>query len=953
MNNKKLVILLLFIIPGVSFLANAQNYQITGKIFDKQNNTPLVGVSVILTGTKDSTIRSYDISDDGGNFTLNAAHKQAYKVSATYLGYQKIEKIIVVQKNIENLGQLFMSPKSQEIKEVIITGQAPAAVQKGDTTEMDANAYKTTKDATAEDLVQKMPTVSIDNSGNVKAQGENVQKVLVDGKPFFGDDPTIALRNLPAEVIDKVQIYNELSDQAKLTGFDDGNTTKTMNIVTKKNNRNGVFGKLYAGYGTDEDYQAGENLNFFDGDRRISVISMSNNINQQNFSAQDLLGLSGGSSGRGNFGGGPSGGGSGGGNQNFLIGQQSGISKTNSIGLNYSDNWGSKIIVTSSYFFNNSNNNLKQDIYQKDFTNKLEFNNANDTSTTMNYNNRFNIRFEYDIDSMNTLILVPKLSFQRNISTDTTNTTNKNDQNESKMNNLNNTNAFGYNLSSNLTFRHKFIKKGRTISLSLTTSENYKYPKVQTETDSVDRKTDSLKMYTNQNQNNLTKGYSVSSNIMYTEPIGKISLLQINYNNSVTHTEAELLTKNLLISGNPIDTSLSNTYNSNYITNSAGLGYRLRTTGFNGSFTINYQVAQLDGSTEFPAKSSINRSFKNWMPMAFIRFRFSDKDNISVIYRATTTPPSISQLQSVVNNTNQPNLSIGNPNLNQQYSHNLISRISFANPEKSTNFFAFINASYTLDPIGTSQSNHDTIINGIFGKTLSKPINFDHSWQFNTFLNYGFPLHFMKSNLNFNAGVSYSQTPGKINNEMNYSNNLGISPGAVLSSNVSENLDFTVLYFGGYNFVKTTINPTNNNNYYSHSAGLKFSWIFWKGIVWTNNVTNQYYKGLSSNSYNQDYILWNMGLGKKLFANQRGEIKLNVYDLLNQNTVISQSVNGNYIQDTRTNALKRYFMLTFTYNLRQFQGNANDHRKSDNPQFDRPQHDHPPFGGPPPGGDSF
>jgi len=956
MNSIRFLFLLIYSILGFSSITTAQNYQVTGKIIDKQNNTPLVGVTIILTNLKDSSIRYFARSDNNGKFTINRVYKQTYKFGISYLGYQKIERIITVGNNVENLGQIFMSPKSEQIKEVIVTGQIPASIQKGDTTEMNANAYKTTKDASAEDLVQKMPTVSVDNSGNVKAQGETVQKVLVDGKPFFGDDPIIALRNLPAEVIDKIQIYNDLSDQAKLTGFDDGNTTKTMNIVTKKNNRNGIFGKFYAGYGTNAKYQAGENVNFFNWDRRMSIISMSNNINQQNFSSQDLLGISGGSGGRGNFGGGPGGGGNGSGSANFMIGQQTGVSKTNSIGLNYSDNWGPKIKVTSSYFFNNSNNSLKQDIYQNYFTKEREFINTNDTSTTRNYNHRFNIRFEYDIDSMNTLILVPKLSFQINNSSDTTN---KNDLRAGKTNNLNNTNALGYNISNNLTFRHKFIKKGRTISVSLTTSDNFKYPKILTETDSLDLKTGKDSLFTFQNQDNLTKGYSLSSNLMYTEPIGKISLLQINYNYSVTHSEDSLLTYNKL-NNNKIDNSLSNTYNSDYLANSVGLGYRLQTSGFNGSFTMNYQFAQLNGSTNRPTKSDTTRFFKNLMPMAFIRFKLSDKNNISVIYRASTTPPSISQLQSVVNNTNLPDLSIGNPNLNQQYSHYFISRISFANPEKSTNFFAFVNASYTVDPIGISQYSaiKDTVIaNGIMlkkGARLNMPVNFDHSWQFNTFMNYGFPLHFMKSNLNFNSGISYSNLPGQYNNKINYTNTLVFTPGIVLSSNVSENLDFTVLYYGGYNFVKNTLNPTNNSNYYSHSAGLKFTWIFWKGIVWTNDVTNQYYKGFSSNSYNQDYILWNMGLGKKLFANQRGEIKLNVYDLLNQNSVISRTVSGNYIQDTRTNALQRYFMLTFTFNLRQFNTQVNsDNRKSDHPQFDRPKYDRSPFGDTPSGGDKF
>ncbi len=668
-------------------LVNAQSYSITGNIIDAQNNTPLIGATVAVSNITDSIVRQVTFSEDKGVFVLNDLRKQSYKLKVLFVGYKRIEKIVVIKNALENIGRIEMQPETERIKDVVVIGQAPAAVQKGDTTEMAANAYKTTKDASAEDLVQKMPTVSIDNTGTVKAQGETVQKVLVDGKPFFGDDPTVALRNLPAEIIDKVQIYNELSDQAKLTGFDDGNTTKTMNIVTKKNNRNGIFGKFYAGYGTDEKYSAGENLNFFNGDRRISIISISNNINQQNFSSQDLLGLSGGSGGRGNFGGGiGGGGGSGGSNTNFMIGQQSGVSRTNSVGLNYSDNWGEKIKVSSSYFFNNSNNSLQQNIYQDYFSKEREFINTNDTSATRNYNHRFNMRLEYDIDSMNTLILVPKMSFQTNISTDTTN---KDDFRAGKTNNLNNTNAFGYNLSNNLTFRHKFLTKGRTISLSLTTTDNYKYPKVQTETDSVNRKTDNLTRYTNQNQDNLTKGYSVSSNVMYTEPLGKISLLQINYNNSITHSEAELLTYNLLKLNNPIDTSLSNTYNSNYTTNSAGLGYRMQAKGFNGSFTMNYQLAQLNGTTVFPDSLKIDRYFKNRMPMALIRFKFSDKNNISVIYRASTTSPSIAQLQSVVNNTNLPDLSIGNPDLKQQYSHNFISRISFVNPKIDKLFYIY------------------------------------------------------------------------------------------------------------------------------------------------------------------------------------------------------------------------------------------------------------------------
>ncbi len=252
-----------------------------------------------------------------------------------------------------------------------------------------------------------MPGVTVDKNGTVTAQGETVKKVTVDGRDFFGDDATATLRNLPAEVIDKIQVFDKLSDQAQLTGFDDGNTTKSINIVTKKDMRSGNFGRLFAGYGTDDRYSAGGNVSFFNNARRISLIGLTNNVNQQNFSSQDLLGVTS----TGNRGGGGQRGGGGGGNfrggsNNFTVGQQNGIAKTNAFGINYSDAWGKKVDVTGSYFFNNSNTSNNQSVSQQNIITKdsSTYYDENTLSDNKNYNHRVNFRLTYRIDSSNTII---------------------------------------------------------------------------------------------------------------------------------------------------------------------------------------------------------------------------------------------------------------------------------------------------------------------------------------------------------------------------------------------------------------------------------------------------------------------------------------------------------------------------------------------------------------------
>ena len=275
----------------------SQAYRITGKVLDEKDASSLPGVTIVVSKSGDSSAVRGGITDADGNFEIRGFEPGAYTLRLEYTGYAPARRRITIADRDAETGAIKMRTRDNELKSVTVKENQIRAEQKGDTAQFRADAFKTHPDAIAEDLVTKMPGVTSDNTG-VKVNGENVQQVYVDGKPFFGTDPTLALKNMPAEIVDKIQVFDKLSDQAMFTGFDDGNSQKTMNIVTKKGKSEGTFGKLYAGYGTDERYTAGGNINIFHGEQKISILGMSNNINMQNFSSEDLLGVTGGGGGR-------------------------------------------------------------------------------------------------------------------------------------------------------------------------------------------------------------------------------------------------------------------------------------------------------------------------------------------------------------------------------------------------------------------------------------------------------------------------------------------------------------------------------------------------------------------------------------------------------------------------------------------------------------------------------
>ncbi len=932
---KKYILCFTFSILFLSLFS--QNAVVTGILKDSKDNTTLIGASAILLHTTDSSLYKGNTSDMDGMFIITQVKKGSYIFKISYLGYTDYFQRIDVIGDTLRLPEIHLKSSSQQLKDVVISTTAPTAVQKGDTTQYNASSYKTNPDANAEDLVTKMAGISTQN-GTVQAHGEDVKRVLVDGKPFFGDDVNAVLKNLPADVIDKIQFFDQQSEQSQFSGVNDGNTTKTINIVTKPGMKNGTFGRVLGAYGYQDVYKLGGNINFFDGNRRISIVGLSNNINEQNFSAEDLTGIASSSSGQrggSNYRGGGSGGsggqgGSGGSStNNFLVNDKNGISTTHALGINYSDKWGKNIDITGSYFFNQGINKTLQTVH-RDYvlaSDSGQVYNENGLASSNNMNHRFNLRMEYKIDSNNSILFIPKLSVQANTShsllqgnTMTQNTL------QSASNNTNNTHLNAYNFSDDLLFRHRFNKKGRTLSITLTTGINASNGKndLYASNNYYFKDTATVSVIDQQSKTE-KKGSNIGGNLMYTEPLGEKSSLTVNYSNTFQFNNSDKKTYNYTLADerySSLDTTLSNQFDNSYVTHKGGLGYRFNTKKIQLTTTINYQQSILTSDQTYPYQFALRKQFENVLPSAMFRYTFNTKTNIRIFYRTQTDAPSITQLQNVLNNNNPLQLSIGNPDLKQSYSHNLFLRYSSTSTEKSTAFFVMLSGNYSENYITNSTfiANTDTTINNVQlarGTQLSTPVNLSGYSNIRGFISYGFPLKPIKSILNFTVGSTFNQTPGMVNALLNHSNSQNYSLQFSINSNVSKNVDFTVSSNSNYTNTLNSINSQLNNSYFNQSSRLKLNLIFLSSIVLNTELNHQYYEGLAA-GYNPSFLLWNAGLAYKFLKNKQAEIRFSVFDILGQNQSITRNITDAYIEDIQSNLLQRYFMLTFTYTIKVF-----------------------------------
>ncbi|NVJ87126.1 MAG: outer membrane beta-barrel protein [Algoriphagus sp.] len=909
--------------------------KLTGIVLDGTINKPMVGANVQIKTLADSLLRG-TVTDGQGKFEIVRQDIPQVKIEITFIGYQTITKIHSL-RDPNDLGTFVLKEDTKELGEVLIEGQVPVGEQRGDTTSFNANAFKTMENAQAEDLIRKMPGITM-QGGQLQAQGEAVQKVLVDGREFFGSDPSIALRNLPADAIERVEVLDQRSDQSRLTGFDDGNYTKTINIILREDRKNGQFGRVYAGYGTDDRYSAGGSLNFFSGDRRFSILGLSNNVNQQNFSSQDLAGVTANSSGRGRGGFRGGGGRWGGGNNNFFVGNDIGIIQTNAIGLNYSDKWGKKVNVTGSYFFNNTNNTLQQITNEERIISETQsqFYQENLINSVDNYNHRANARIEADLNEKNSIIITPSISFQTNQTfsdRDALTLGNAGDS-LSALRSISDAETKAFNVSNNITYRYKFDKPRRTLSTDVSTTWNNRDQLSDLTAASRDYNRNLLDT-TIQRTDALNDGFNYRVNVTLTEPLGEKAMGTFGYQIANNKTIADQKTRVFNDENLPVlDTALSNEFNNKFITQRLRSGYAYNNNGYSINLNLDYQFARLDNEAFFPTEGVFKRDFNNILPSANINFRNRETGfSWRIRYRTDTDEPSVSELQNVINNQNPLNLRVGNPNLGQSYNHNIFANIAKVNLEKSKTFFTFINYSATSNFIGNSTfvATQDTLINGEVllrpGGQISQPVNLDGNWRVRAFATYGMPIPKLKLQFNTNTRLGFNRTPGLINGEKNINDNIDISQGITLSSNISKNVDFSVSTTGTYTIVNSSLQGNLDQNYYIQESNIRLYFSPNNGKLFVgNNINNMLYSGLSE-GFDQSVWLWNIEGGFRFAKNNKAELKVVIFDLLNQNNSISRTISDVAITDVFTNVLTRYGMLTFTYII----GNFKEPEPDDSP----------------------
>ncbi|MFN8255691.1 MAG: TonB-dependent receptor [Bacteroidales bacterium] len=908
---KKLIFFLCLLWTVSSY---GQKLLIIGQVNDSASNSAIPQATVVL---KSDSFQTAVVTNPNGFFSFPNLKKGTYHLEISFISYNNFSTDITLVDKTINLGKIKLSPSDLKLSEIEVVGHITPVAQKGDTTEMSAQAYKVNTDADAMDLVKKMPGVTIEN-GQVKAHGENIKKVLVDGKEFFGNDASLSLQNLPADMIDKVQIYNKLSDQSQFIGFDDGNSDKVMNIVTRGDRKVGQNGKVIAGAGLDMDYQVVGRWNFTNKKNNITVSGGSNNVNQQNYIQE----------GGNTF----QGGGGGGGDRGGFSGRMSGLNTTHTLGTNYSGTLGSKVNLNVSYFFNmqdNYTNKISNKAYFGDIDTLFQarYEDQGDSTNQINQNHRLNLFLEYNIDTLNAITYRQNLSFQTSDINSLVNALKYNQITEPFLSSLseNSSNNYSFNYSGNLVYRHKFMKKGRTFSIGLQYSgsnqdiDNTNISSVQNFSGVTDM---------NQLSNTGTNNRSYSSNIMYTEPINNNFLLMFSYNTGINPGKSDKYVYDNLVDPPVLLDSISNDLTSNYITQRGGFSLLIqKEKKLNASIGIEYQDADLKGEQIYPELGQVDRTFRNFLPNARLNFKINKLINLRANYRTSTYAPSVLQLQPVISISNPTYFSLGNPNLTPSYNHGLSTNFRYANPEKFTNFVFNIYGNYTLDPIGneTSIMDKDTVIHGqtlLQNGQLTSLLNLPDSWNIRSFVNYGFLFKAIKCNINLMLGSGYSTIPGYVNDVLGTTKSVSYMQGIVIASNISEYVDFTVSYNGNATFSRNTIEERLNSNTWNHIIGLGSKLTSKKGFVFGNNFSEQILTGYSS-GYDQNYFIWNITLGKKLFKNKNGQIAIQVNDVLDQNKDVSRTVTDFYVADSWSNTIGRYGMLTFTYTFRSYNAKNN------------------------------
>ena len=913
MKSGKCLLMLLMILFSPMAFAQQSGVNVTGSVVEQGNDTPIEQATVRLLNVKDSAMVRGVVSARNGSFTLKNVKKGSYLLHITFIGYDPLYQPLQItgKKNPVNVGKLELSDGAIELGEAVVIGKAPEVTVRNDTVEYNADSYKVTEGSVLEDLLKKMPGVEVDSEGKITVNGKEVKKVMVDGKEFFSDDPKVASKNLPAKMIDKLQVLDKKSDMAQMTGFDDGEEETVINLTVKPGMKQGWFGNAYGGYGSKDRYEGNAMVNRFVNNDQITFMGGANNTNNMGFSdlaSTMFSGMGGGGGRRGGFGAG------------------SGITSSGNAGLNFSKEFKpDKLTLGGNTRYSHSDNDARsksdrQNILPGDSS---SYDNSEAMSRTKSDNFGVDFRLEWKPDTMTQLIFRPSFSLSHSMNdnfSDATTLDNERDTvNTNKSSNYSESN--GYNLNASIDFSRKLNNKGRVFSATLSGGNSDSYSDGMNRSDIVYfNQTDALKnSIIDQRSRYDNKGFNYRAYVSWVEPIGHNNFIQATYSISQRKQEALKNVYNQDADGiyNVLDSAYSQSYRNNFISQRASLSFKSQRAKFNYTIGLNLDPSY-SSSENFVGDttlSKITRKVVNLSPMAQFNYMFDKRTNLRIMYNGRTSQPSMTQLQPVADISDPTNITIGNPDLNPRYTNNVFIRFQQFTPEKQRAFMIMANGSYIINDIVSYTSyNQETGVK----TTTYKNVNGNYSGNVRMMLNT--PLKNKKFSINSMTMASFANSNGYINEEKNTNRNLILSERGGIDFR-SSYLDLGVNGNIRYNATSNSLQKENNQNTFNYGAGgyttiyLPLNFKIESDVNWS---TNSGY----GDGFKQNEVLWNASASKSFLKNNQGTLRFKIYDILQQRSNISRSITASYIQDSEYNTLGSYFMVHFIYRFSIFKGGA-------------------------------
>lgn len=927
---KKLTFSLFLFITSFSLSLYAQNnHLIKGFVVDTAYSAKLANSSISVLNQKDSTLVDFTFVQENGSFSLNNLPSGQFILLVTYPGYADyVENFKLDSLNKEkDFGKLSLTLMAKLLQDVIIRGKATAIKIKGDTTEFNASSYVIQPNSKVEDLLKQLPGIQIDKDGKITAQGQTVNKVLVDGEEFFGDDPTLVTKNIRGDMVDKVQLYDKKSDQAALTGIDDGKKNQTINIILKEDKKQGYFGKVDIGGGTNKNYEAQAMFNLFKGKKKFSVYGTQGNTGRTGLGWEDnsKYGSSGdvelsddgsmtyfgsdGDDGFDSFGGRYTG---------------EGIPLSRSGGLHYDNKWNKdKESINANYKIGSLGVDGTKEIFsQNNLPGGLNNTISNEFFNNYAFRQKMDARYELRLDSLSSIRISAEGTL-KNSEKDSHykgSTSKENDlllnQSDRNLNNKNNEKSF----RATVFWNKKFRKKGRSVSWSLT--ENI------SDTESKGFLNSINKFYNDQGQPDSTKKVDqykttqfrsnvFNSNITYSEPLTSDLSAIFNYGLGINNSSQNRNSFNPSSSGQYtlLDSAFSNQYKFDQLSNQAGLffNYNKQKTVLN--FGTKVTAVQFDQFDEYKSQK-LHRNFINWGPQLSYQYKFSQQKSLRFNYYGNTTQPNIDQIQPVRVNTDPLNITMGNPNLKPSFYNQLSLNYNSYKVLSSTMLWMNASYSFTMNPI-VSNTVTDSV-----GKSTYQSINLSNrnSSGYTLFGTIRSKISSSDINLGFSAEVNGNTAYNYTNNQLNKTTTGGYSLMVNLSKFKQKKYSFYMNAGPSYNQGESSLQKNLNNNGWGAKCSSSLTvFLPWK-IELASDEDYEFRGKTASFDRNFSRLTWNASVTKKFFKEENLRLTLSGRDLLNQNSGFERNAYGNMITQTNYSTVRRYFLCSLTWDFNKMGG---------------------------------